>query len=177
MGDSLYIVRYTENDEPVVLGVIRKIKDDRYLSFLDTNNIFKRRVVSANVSESVPQLLLTRTYSPKRKDIGRLLERHGLEKFDAWELVKRTEGRLATDDVRFVVKSRLADWGIDTPLLSDKLKQSIIKPMDPDRKDPEGFVRLGNGRSVRKLSRSLFEEIKKESSESYKLVGMNLFDK
>ncbi|MMZ42164.1 hypothetical protein D3C73_1165730 [compost metagenome] len=114
MRDSLYIVYHNKNDsKPIILGAIYKINDHKYISFMDTKNMFKARIISTKISKEVPHLLLTRTYSPRRKDIGELLNRHGLTEFDAWELVKRTGGRLATDNMMFVSKDTLEKLGLE----------------------------------------------------------------
>jgi hypothetical protein len=110
MEEILYIVnkRRVFNGSNVTVVATLKKKDDIYtykpynLS-IDTIPRAKKTVVS----KGLPPIAQRRLYSKRRPDIGEILAKYGLSYYNEWELLKRTKGILATDELMYLTKEDL----------------------------------------------------------------------
>jgi hypothetical protein len=65
-----------------------------FFPFIDTNKVYK--------SAELFPAFLSRLPDPKRKDISSILQKYGLERYDPFELLKKSEGRLPIDTLEFI---------------------------------------------------------------------------
>lgn len=105
MKDTLYVVNRKEVggvERPFLLGTVTK-EDNVYhyqpnkdapSSFL----MFRSEIKS----KDLPPMAARRLYSPKRPDIKDILESLGLKEYDAWEILKKTKGKLLTDKIMYL---------------------------------------------------------------------------
>lgn len=129
MSDILYIV--DEIEFPIVIAAIIKNDSGRYTYIPINVRKDSPFPSSLKISSKVPTMISSRTYSPKRSDINKILSRYGLSHYDAWELVKRAEGSLATDKFKFLTIEGIKKYNITLPdiqiLKKLKLFRKIIR--------------------------------------------------
>ena len=64
------------------------------ISFKETNRVYKSAELFPAFSSRLPDR--------KRKDIDKILERYGLDTYDAYELLKRSGAKLPIDNLQFI---------------------------------------------------------------------------
>jgi hypothetical protein len=111
MKNTFYIVFMAE--KPILMSTLSY--DGTFYSYkpfnLDKCKI--PRITKEFKTKIPPHLLSRRTYSEGRQDLKKLLSDMGLGKYDLWEMVKKTEGKLVTDSIRFLTKDSLKEKGLN----------------------------------------------------------------
>jgi hypothetical protein len=85
-----------------------------YNLLLDTIPRAKKTVVTPN---ELPPIAQRRLYSKNRPDIQEILANYGLSHYDEWELLKRTNGRLFTDNLLDLTRGQLDTLKISPDIL------------------------------------------------------------
>lgn len=109
MKEKLYIINRVEVEKPkvTVVGVLEKEGDNyRYTPHNLTEDTIPRVKIPVNMRR-LPDNAERRLYSPNRPDIKEILQKYGMTEYDSWELLKRTKGRLMTDNMQYISKEEM----------------------------------------------------------------------
>ncbi|MCM3625495.1 hypothetical protein M4D70_25290 [Brevibacillus borstelensis] len=110
MNEILYIVEIIDNGSKVSVIATLTREDDHYIFTpynLNPNSVSRFYPKVVIKSKGMPAMAERRLYSKNRPDIKEILARYGLQSYDKWELLKRTRGRLLTDNIQYLTKEEL----------------------------------------------------------------------
>lgn len=112
MNEILYAVNVktlnNNNSNVTVVATLEREANGYYIykpHNLDKDNV--PRAVEVIKTKGLPSIASRRLYSRRRPDIQTILHKYGLSKYDSWELLKRTKGKLATDNIIYLTENEL----------------------------------------------------------------------
>lgn len=121
MEDLLYIVNRTEDANGmkwIVIATLTKINDSYCYTPYNLDVDCFPRADCILVCEQLPDMAQRRLYSSRRTDIKEILAKYGMSDYDEWELLKRTKGRLMSDNLLYLSKDELLKVSLNHPLIS-----------------------------------------------------------
>jgi len=102
--ETLYLTNVSEDEfgmpAMVIIATVTKADDDLYEYIprnLDRDKTPMLRV--AQKTKKIPNILSGRVLPESREEIQNLMHVLGMEKYDPWEILKVTKGRLRSDDI------------------------------------------------------------------------------
>ena len=121
MKEILYIVNKIENANGInwiVIATLTKVNDSYcYTPYnLDVDSFPRADCIL--VTEKLPDMAQRRLYSNRRPDIKEILAKYGMSDYDEWELLKRTKGRLMSDNLLYLSKEELHRISLNHVLIS-----------------------------------------------------------
>lgn len=154
MDEKLYVVNTNMSDESTVIATIEK-KSDRYIyqpMNLDKDNWPRARKVIE--SKGLPDIAQRRLYSKRRPDIDRILAKYGLNRYDEWELLKRTKGRLMTDKVQYLTENEMLELKAFTDP-SENIVDSVFRLRSAGSKSRKAAIQLRakDSKSILKITK------------------------
>lgn len=110
MKEILYVVNRVRSGNGYKITVVATLEKHENTYTYKPHNLSIDSIPRAKKvvnSRSLPPIAQRRLYSKNRPDINELLERYRLTHYDEWELLKRTNGRLFTDNLVYLTKAEL----------------------------------------------------------------------
>ncbi|BCG60535.1 hypothetical protein [Paenibacillus sp. URB8-2] len=110
MNEILYAVNVEKRDKGFSITVVATLERDGNNYIFKPYNLEIDNIPRPNQtikSRGLPSIAARRLYSRRRPDIQNILGKYGLDHYDAWELLKRTKGKLATDNVIYLTEDEL----------------------------------------------------------------------
>jgi len=104
--EIMYLMKSDRNGNKVLIGELGKSEDEYTFKYTPEKvdkpeGFFKvptfKDVDKTYKSDRLFLFFVNRLYDRGRPDLPQLLERHGLNDYDEWELLKATKARLLTD--------------------------------------------------------------------------------
>lgn len=109
MSEVLYVVNTNETNKGKKLTIIATLEKDGSKYRYKPYGVNKSSTTVGVVLETagLPPIAQRRLYNKNRPDIDRILSKYGLDTYDEWELLKRTNGMLVTDNILYLTESEL----------------------------------------------------------------------
>lgn len=112
--DYLHVIwKSPKSHKRYIIGNLEKTESEYVFSYssevkraLNDGYVLFQTFPSVNgnyISKEMFPIFLSRLPDKKRKDINKILNEYGLCKFDAYELLKKTKGKLPIDNYEFIV--------------------------------------------------------------------------